>query len=150
FQVNLTPGNILTGSFLYNLSDRDHVGLSFLNPIETTTWNRQTLYVSSLRDQVYLGHGALLDLGFADTRTLVRTVPEGDQIYQMTPFGNRGNYFVNQSRHAYRQQALGNVFLPVLHFHGSHQVQFGADFEREAFHEEDLRHPYEILRQDES
>ena len=41
FQVNLTPGNILTGSFLYNLADTRRLGLSFVNPAESTTNRRQ-------------------------------------------------------------------------------------------------------------
>ena len=36
FQVNLTPGNILTASFLYNRSDTNRNGLNILNPVETT------------------------------------------------------------------------------------------------------------------
>ena len=37
FQVNLTPANILTGSLLVNYSNTNRNGLSFLDPLETTT-----------------------------------------------------------------------------------------------------------------
>ena len=148
FQVNLTPGNILTGSFLYNLDDASHAGLSIFNPVEATLNRRQTLYMSTVRDQSYFTGGALLDLGFADSRGLVRTLPQGGQLYQITPEGNRGNYFSAVDRHFYRQQWIANLFMPILHAKGTHQLKFGIDFEREAFHQTVKRHDYEVLRAD--
>jgi hypothetical protein len=149
FQVNLTPANILTGSFLVNVARDTRYGLSIVNPVDATSTHRQTLFVSSLRDQQYLS-GALLEIGFADTRTALRDQPQGNQIFQITPFGNRGNYFVDTDRHAYRQQWIADLFLPTYHWRGEHQFKFGIDFEREAFHQETLRHPYEVLRDDDS
>src|SRR6478672_12093781 len=57
FQVNLTPSNILTGSFLMNYADVQRRGLSFVNPSEATTNHQQSLYMSTLRDQAYFGNG---------------------------------------------------------------------------------------------
>ena len=150
FQVNLTPANILTGSFLYNLASINRNGLTFLNPAETTTNHNQTMYLSSVRDQAYFPSGALLDLGFADTRGMLRDIPQGNALYEVTPSGTRGNYFVNLDRHWYRQQGIANLFLPALHLGGTHQLKFGVDLEREAFHEAVLRHDYEVLRDDNS
>ncbi len=150
FQVNLTPTNILTGSFLFNLADNTHYGLSFLNPVETTTSHRQWLYMTTVRDQIYLPGGSLLDLGFADSRGALRDVPQGNQLYEITPFGDSGNYFADLDRHFYRQQWVSNLFLPTLHLFGTHQLKFGIDFEREAFHQQTIRHPYEVLRADDS
>lgn len=148
FQVNLTPGNILTGGFLLNMEENSRIGLSFLNPAETTTNNRRTLFMSTLRDQIYLPGGILLEAGFADTRGLVKNLPQGTDLYQITPFGERGNYFVNRDQHYYRQQGLANLFLPVKHLGGTHLLKFGADLEREAFHQTVIRRDYEVLRDD--
>ncbi|HUB82674.1 MAG TPA: carboxypeptidase regulatory-like domain-containing protein [Bryobacteraceae bacterium] len=145
FQVNLTSANILTASFLYNLSDSNHNGLSALNPVETTLSQRRTLYMSTIRDEHYFGHGALFEAAFADSRSELRALPQGDQIFEITPTGDLGNYFVALQRHSYRQQWLGNLYLPTLHFLGTHQLKFGVDAEREAFHQQSLRHPYEVL-----
>jgi hypothetical protein len=149
-QANLTPSNILTGSFLFNLADINRNGLSFLNPVETTTNNHQRLFMSTLRDQAYFRGGTLLDVGFADSRGFVRDVPQGNSLYEITPYGSLGNYFVNLDRHFYRQQWVSNLVLPALHLLGTHQVKLGIDFEREAFHETVLRHDYEILLADSS
>ena len=147
-QVNLTSANILTSSFLLNLADTTHTGLSFLNPAESTTNSRQFTFMSTIRDQQYFHGGALLDVGFADTRGLLRSEPQGTDLYEITPFGSRGNYFENLDRHFYRQQGMGNLFLPTLHFLGTHRLKFGADFERESFHESLVLHDYEVLLAD--
>jgi hypothetical protein len=147
-QVNLTPTNILTTGFLLNLSDRTRTGLSFLNPAETTTNSRQVTFMSSIRDQQYLPGGGLLEAGFADTRGMLRSEPQGTSLFQITPFGDRGNYYEFLDRHSYRQQALANLFLPTLHLAGTHQLKFGIDTEREAFHQSVQRHDYEVLLAD--
>ena len=148
FQVNLRPANILTGSFLYNYADNKRFGLSFLNPPETTVDHKQRLYMSTLRDQAYLTGGSLLTVGFADTRGVFGDTPFGNQPFEITPTGNRGNYFSNVQRHFVRQQWIANLFLPTLHAFGTHQLKFGIDFEREAFNQENLRHTYMVLRDD--
>jgi hypothetical protein len=150
FQVNLTPGNILTGSFLLNRSDTNRAGLSFFNPTEATTSLTQSLYMNTLRNQSYFRGGALLDVGFADTRGILSDLPQGDQTFEITPEGNRGNYFTGFDRHFFRQQWIANLFLPTLRLGGSHQLKFGIDFEREAFHQKVLRHDYAVLRDDDS
>ena len=148
FQINLTPGNILTGGFLYNRDDSHRQGLSILTPVESTLNQRDALYMSTIRDQSYFTGGALLDVGFADSRGANYSLPQGNRLYQITPDGNRGNYFSGLDRHFYRQQWIANLFLPVLHAAGTHQLKFGIDFERQAFHQTVQRHDYEVLRED--
>jgi hypothetical protein len=149
-QVNLTPSNILSTGFLLNMADNTRTGLSFLNPAEATTNSRQLTFLTSIRDQQYFARGALLDVGFADTRGMLRSLPQGTSLYEITPYGERGNYFENLDRHFYRQQALADLFLPTLHLYGTHQLKFGTDFEREAFHQTVQRHDYEVLLADNS
>jgi Carboxypeptidase regulatory-like domain len=148
-QVNLAPGNTLTTTFLYNLGYTSRSGLSILNPAEATTDPRQQMYMSTIRDQHYF-NGALLDVGFADTRGLLRNPPQGTALFEITPLGNRGNYFTGVDRHFYRQQVIANLFLPVLHYRGAHNLTFGIDVERESFHQTTYRHDYQVLRDDNS
>lgn len=146
-QWNLRPDNIFTASLLVNGERNSRYGLTLVNPEEATSTHRRTLYLTSFRDQHYY-RGALVEVGFADTRTALRDTPLGSETFQITPFGNRGNYFVNMERHAYRQQWVANLFLPALLLAGEHRLQFGVDAEREAFHQRVLRHPYQIIRDD--
>jgi hypothetical protein len=150
FQVNLRPSAILTGSFLMNYADTNRAGLSFLNPIEATTDRSQTLYMSTARIQKYFSGGALLDGGYADTRGIMSNVPQGTELYQITPEGNRGNYFTGFDRHFFRQQWNSNLYLPVVRWSGEHRLKVGVDFEREAFHQKVMRHDYAVLRDDRS
>jgi carboxypeptidase family protein len=150
FQVNLTPANILTGSLLLNHADNSHYGLSFLNPIETTTRRQQDLYMYTLKDQMYVHGGTLVELGFADTRGLLQQVPRGSSIFEISPFGQRGNYFVNLDRHTRRQEWLANVYAPAVEARGSHQLKFGLDVDSNGFHQGVERHDYRVLRVDRS
>jgi Carboxypeptidase regulatory-like domain/TonB-dependent Receptor Plug Domain len=145
FRADLKPSNIFTASFLWNLIDNSHNGLSFINPVQATTNSRQVSFMSTVRDQQYLPGGGLIDVGFADTRGYLRSLPQGDVLYQITPFGNLGNYYAGLDRHFYRQQTTANLFLPIVHLHGAHLVKFGIDFERESFHERLMLHDYEVL-----
>ncbi len=147
FQVNLTPANILTGSFLFDLDDATRSGLSFLTPVEATVNRRHQMFMSTVHDQAYF-NGALLEAGFADSRGVLRYLPQGDQLFEITPSGDVGNYFENLDRHYYRQQWVANVFMPTWRFLGTHQLKIGIDFEREAFHERDLLNDYEVVRAD--
>lgn len=147
-QVNLTPANILTASALINYVNRRRTGLSFLDPAETTTNLRQDLYMVTLKDQAYFGGGLLAEFGFAGSRAWIGQTPQGNRTYQITPFGSRGNYYVNMDRHTAREQWTANVYLPAFSAGGSHQAQFGVDLERDAFHQATERHPYEVLRTD--
>src|ERR1041384_8351548 len=109
FQVNLAGTHLVSGSFLANLGNTRRSGLSFVNPAEATTNRKTYLYMSTIRDQIYLGPGALVDIGFADSRGVTRELPQGLDTFQITPFGNRGNYFLGIDRHFYRQQWVANL-----------------------------------------
>lgn len=60
-QVNLTPSNILFADFLFNIENDGRVGLGPLNPVSTTSTFRTRDYFGSIKDQIYLGRGALLE-----------------------------------------------------------------------------------------
>jgi hypothetical protein len=146
-QVNVTPSNIFTASLLANLDDRTHQGLSILTPIEATVGSRRALVTGSVHDSQYLG-GALLSVGFAQTRIFEKTVPEGDALYQITPFGNAGNYFERNRIHSWRRQWIADLFLPLLRLEGQHQLKTGIDVQQEGFVEDVHRHDFQVLRAD--
>ena len=147
-QVNLSPSNILTGSLLVNYGDDTRNGLSFLNPVETTVNRRQNLYFISIKDQIYFHNGALTEVGFAGSSGFARESPQGQQIFEILPAGQRGNYFVDLTRHSDRQQWVSNTYLPPIHFSGVHQLRFGVDGQRSGFDLSAVRHDYQVLRED--
>ena len=128
-QVNLTPANTLYGSFLVNYLNASNTGLGALDPISTTTDRRARSWFFSLKDQVYLGHGALFEFGYGHRRSLTRQIPQGDDLYSMTPLGRSGNYFVNSTQTSERRQLLAKLTLPPLTLLGKHRVVAGIDLD---------------------
>jgi len=149
FQWNLRENQILTGSFLLNLAHSGNTGLSFLDPVEATVNRRQSLFIGTLKDQFLFG-GGLLEAGFADTRVGLRASPRGSQPYVITPFGANGNFFRDETQHSGRQEWLINGFLKPLQWHGTHQIEIGANVERTDIDELLLRHDLKVVRTDNS
>ena len=128
-QVNLNPKNILSGDFLVNLDNEGRVGLAPLNPVSTTSTIRTRDYTGSIKDQVYFGHGLLVDFGYAHHRFSDSQTPQGPGLYIYSPEGNSGNYYVNSSQQADRDQGLIHAWLPKFKFAGSHQLEAGTDID---------------------
>ena len=147
-QVNLTPSNIFYTGFLLNYSYAPRSGLSVLDPPPTTIDQRARQWFLHLKDQVYFGHGALAEFGFASNQTFRREIPQGHGLYLLTPDGKSGNYYVDSIAKGSRDQFLTNVFLPSFHWHGSHQIKAGADLDRVRYWQNVQRTGYENFRED--
>jgi hypothetical protein len=145
-QVNVTPSNILTASWLANYWSAPRHGLTVLDPIETTVDRATRQHFVSLKDQHYLGRGTLLELGFASTRAFAREYPQGRGMYIFTPEGRRGNYFLAARRESTRDQWLANLLLPPVQAGGSHQYRAGLDFNRLSYYQFVDRHGIEFYR----
>ncbi len=129
-QINLSPSNILTIGSLLNYYNAPRSGLSVLDPIETTVDRRQRQWFTYVKDQMYFRRGALVEIGYAHNRTFARDVPQGDGLYIVSPFGKKGNNFVDATRKAGRDQWLANLFLPIFSFYGEHHIKGGIDLDR--------------------
>ena len=143
-QVNLTPGNILFGSFLVNRWSAPRAGLGALDPFSTTTSQRSRTWFFSLKDQIYLTRRTLLEVGLAQHRTFWRLIPQGEEFYRITPNGHGGNFFVDTMLASRRDQFLTNLFLPEFHLAGAHQLKVGDDLDRLNFEQNFRRTGYEI------
>lgn len=144
-QFNITPTNILFTDFLVNFNFQAREGLGALDPVSTTTDQRAREYFYSFKDQIYLGHGALFEVGFAQNRFFSRVIPQGSQLYIMSPTGRSGNYFVDSTTTSRRDQLLMDGFLPSFSLAGSHQVKIGADADRLTYNADFRRTGYEQI-----
>ena len=144
-QVNLTPRQILFTDFLVNYFNAPGSGLSVLDPPSTTIDQRSREWFYSAKDQLYFARGILLEFGFAQNRTYGRLIPQGGQLYQITPNGHAGNYFVNSTQASRRDQFLSNLFLPSFKFYGRHQFKFGTDLNRLEYRADMARSGYELF-----
>lgn len=123
-QINITPRNILQGSFLYNQSSDPQFGLGPFSPISTTT-NRQAIrYFVSVKDQIWMGH-TLLELGLADDWGQIVRTPQSTSAYIVTPSSSSGNFFQTLSQEPKRVQAIGNISNDSVKFIGSHALSGG-------------------------
>lgn len=129
-QVNLSPSNILTVGWLVNYFTAPRSGLSVLDPVETTVDRRSRQWFTYIKDQMYFRRGALVELGYANNRTFGREIPQGKDVYIVTPWGRRGNSFIDATRKAGRDQWLANLFLPAFRLAGEHQIKGGIDLDR--------------------
>ena len=126
-QVNLTSSNLLFADFLVNLGNESRVGLGPLNPVSTTSSERTHEYFGSVKDQKYLGRGALVEFGYAHNDVYQAQTPQGQNLYVISPVGNSGNYFLNSTQAATRDQGIVQAFLPKFQFAGFHQFKVGVD-----------------------
>jgi hypothetical protein len=129
-QVDLNPSNILFADWLVNYTFAPQTGLSVVTPAPATTDQRSRTWFFSAKDQIYFSRGMLLEVGYAEDRTFLRMIPQGEGFYQITPFLNGGNNYLNSMQKARRGQLLANLFLPSFQFHGRHQFKAGIDLDR--------------------
>jgi hypothetical protein len=144
-QVNLTPSNIVFADFLFNIQNDWRVGLGPLTPVSTTSTVRTRDYFGSIKDQIYLGRGALLEYGYAHTAFSTSQSPQGQNLYVLSPQGDGGNYFVNSTQSATRDEGMVQAFLPRFQFAGSHQFEVGTDIDWRHYDADYHRTGYEVL-----
>jgi len=133
-QFNLTKSNILYSDFLVNFNHSDRVGLGPLSPLSTTSTLNSRQYFFSVKDQVYLGRGVLVELGYAHNDFFNGQVPQGQNLFVISPVGQSGNYFVNANQSSSRDEGLAHMFFPQLRWMGTHQFEAGGavDLRRES------------------
>lgn len=144
-QANLTPSNILFADFLVNADNEGRVGLGPLNPVSTTSSIHTREYFASIKDQKYFGRGILVEFGYAHNQFSAEQSPQGDNLYIISPEGNSGNYFLNSTQAAARDQGLIQAYLPKFHFLGSHQLQVGTDAGWLHYHADFSRTGYQVF-----
>lgn len=142
-QVNLSPSHILHASFLVNGWNSPRSGLTAIDPRETTIDRRSRQFFFNVRDQLYLRRGALIEFGLGANRTYGREIPQGHEPLAYTAFGKRGNYYVDGTRRAARDQFLVNAFLPTFKFAGTHQLKSGIDLNHLTYYQDVRRTGYE-------
>jgi len=144
-QVNLTRSNILFADFLLNIDYENRVGLGPLNPISTTTGLHTHEYFVSVKDQAYLGRGMLVEFGYAHNEFSNRQTPQGNMLYEISPVGQSGNYFVNAIQTSSRDEGLIHAFLPQYKWLGTHQIEIGGDVDLRRYNGNFNRTGYEVL-----
>ena len=127
-----------------NVDNENRVGLGDLNPITTTSTVKTRRYFGSVRDQIYLGHGALIELGFGHYDSSTKQIPQGAAPYLFSPQGRRGNYFVSSIQTGSRDEGTVHAYLPHFRWLGTHQIEAGADADSIGYSADFHRTGYEL------
>ena len=103
-------------------------------------------YFASVKDQKYFGHGVLIEFGYAHNDFFQTQSPQGPNLYVISPEGNSGNYFLNSTQAATRDQGLIHAYLPKFQV-GRLRIRFevGADADWLHYTGDFSRTGYEVL-----
>ncbi len=145
--VDATPSNNVTAAVLFNDYHSPYEGISALTPQESTTKRDTIAWMPYIRDQQRLPDGGMLDTGFAVVRIRDGYEPHGNSPYELTPEQSHGSYFENLTGFSQRQEARATLFLPRLHWDGSHDVRMGIDADHITFSQRETRAPVNYLRE---
>ncbi len=146
-QVNLSPTNILQGSFLYNHLADPRQGLGPFSPLSTTTNVHSNRYFVSAKDQIWVGK-TLFDVGAAADTGGSSGVPQGNQPYVVTPSTTSGNYFQSFYQNARRLQLVGNMTTGQLNWFGAHTISAGVNADALNFSQQASRTEIDYERAD--
>ncbi len=140
-QINLTQGNRLTASYLYNHSNEDYAGLSLIQPLSTTTSQIKSADFVSLKDQNTWSNGMLFEAGFGFLQFTSDLLPLGTLPYVQLAGSASGNYYLTSSSTVRRYEGLANLFLPPVEWHGRHEFTLDVAFERSGDFQLAVRQP---------
>jgi Carboxypeptidase regulatory-like domain/TonB-dependent Receptor Plug Domain len=143
-RMNLTEGNVLTASALWNPLDSDNTGITALDPVSVSTNVQSNLYLVTLKDQITLAQSNLLEFGAAFHQTNTTSVPQGLSPYVLTLNGRTGNFFETTASVSERTQGFSNLYLKPWKRFGSHQVTIGGRVDRVFFHDLASRVPIQF------
>jgi hypothetical protein len=143
-QVNLSERRQLFVSFLFNSTNSAGTGLSALAPYSTTVDHRSRTWFYSAKQANYLKNGAVIEWGYAEDRTFARQIPQGTDPFQITPFGKRGNFFLNSTEDTIRRQLILNVSPRRITKVGVHNLKIGMDLDRIDYDAQNRRTSYEL------
>jgi hypothetical protein len=121
----ISPRQTLTGSL--HLAPRllDYAGLDYFNPRPVTPNADFHEMTGTVIDRWSVG-GGLLQSILALTGVSSTIKPQGTVDMVLTPGGNQGNYFSQQSRRATRLEWIETWAPRTLHFQGEHGLQIGT------------------------
>lgn len=144
-QVNLGRSHVLTGTWLFNQFRADHAGLNPFNPIETSLDERSSAYLAGLRSQSYWPNGLLVETAFGMNQNRDNAWPMGPAPYEIHLERTSGNYYRSSASFARRFQFALTATFPVRNWLGRHELKWGTDADRTAYHSSVERQPIRIF-----
>lgn len=121
----VSPNQTLTASFHFAPHSLQYAGLDYFNPQPVTPdadFHETTL---TLTDRLSIG-GSLLQSTISSRVVTSGITSQGNADMVLTPIGNQGNYFSQESRRATRFEWIEEWTPRSFHFAGQHTLKFGT------------------------
>jgi hypothetical protein len=125
FDAILSADQTLTGSFHFAPHSQQYVGLDYFNPQPVTPNADFTETTGTLTDRLAIG-GGLLQSTLSNRVVSSGIAAQGAAEMVLTPTGNMGNYFSQESRRANRFEWIEEWTPRTFHFAGQHTLKFGS------------------------
>ena len=125
FDAILSADQTLTGSFHFAPHSQQYVGLDYFNPQPVTPNADFTETTGTLTDRLAIG-GGLLQSTLSNRVVSSGIAAQGAAEMVLTPTGNQGNYFSQESRRANRFEWIEEWTPRAFHFAGQHTFKFGS------------------------
>jgi hypothetical protein len=125
FDAILSANQTLTGSFHFAPHSQQYAGLDYFNPQPVTPNADFHETTGTLTDRLAIG-GGLLQSTIASRVVSSGITAQGAADMVLTPTGNLGNYFSQESRRANRFEWIEEWTPRTFHFAGQHTLKFGS------------------------
>ena len=125
FDAILSANQTLTGSFHFAPHSLQYAGLDYFNPQPVTPNADVHETTVTLTDRLAIGAG-LLQSTIASRVVSSDVTSQGAADMVLTPTGNLGNYFSQESRRANRFEWIEEWTPRTFHFAGQHTFKFGS------------------------
>jgi len=125
FDAILSANQTLTGSFHFAPHTLQYAGLDYFNPQPVTPNADFHETTGTVTDRLALG-GGLLQSTVSSRVVSSNITAQGMADMVLTPIGNQGNYFSQESRRANRFEWIEEWTARTFHFAGQHTLKFGS------------------------
>jgi hypothetical protein len=125
FDAILSPDHTLTGSFHFAPHSQQYVGLDYFNP-EPVTPNADFHETTGTVTDRLAFDGGVLQSTLSSRVVSSSIASQGTADMVLSPIGNGGNYFSQESRRANRFEWIEEWSLRTFHFAGQHMLKFGS------------------------
>lgn len=139
-----SENQLVTGTVHVAPQRLDNVNLDYFNPVPTTPNAGTQNYTATISDRLTFG-GGLLENTISGTRFDANVWGHGSNDLIVTPEGNAGNYFAQQTRQASRAGWLASYGFRQLKRLGTHDFKIGSYIAYSAVHGQVTDHTVNIL-----
>ncbi|MGP0098949.1 MAG: carboxypeptidase regulatory-like domain-containing protein [Terriglobales bacterium] len=124
FDAILSANQTLTGSFHFAPHSQQYVGLDYFNPQPVTPNSDVHETTVTLTDRLAIA-GGFLQSTIANRVVSSGVTAQGTAEMALSPTGNSGNYFSQESRRANRFEWIEEWTPRMFQFAGQHTLKFG-------------------------